>query len=338
MRKSSIMNFKWSDLRTKTESRRKLSIFILCLLFSFVAWLSIKLSRESALIFPVEIQITNIPDNAIIVDPSDTVMLVTMQSTGLRFLTSRFFSSKRTLNTDFNLLQRRSHNNQVFYFLTSTQAEIRFAVLNDIPRTSIRVEPDTLFFTVQEAFQKKVPVIINSQIQYTPGFNIYNEPVITPDSVFVSGPMQYKDSVEFVITEPFVRQGVFQPIRVNLGLINNYHDRGVVLSSNNVDVQIPVEEFTESTVELTLSLDCPETVLRENATRIILLPEKVTVHYLVALKDDKSIETSMFKAYVKCPDSIPENQNRLKPQIAEKPDLVEILRIRPAEIEFIILK
>jgi hypothetical protein len=331
-------NFNWQNFGKEPEARRKYTIFFLCLLFSLIAWLSIKLSRESAATFRVDVIITNIPENVIIVAPSDSVIFVNLQTTGLKLLTSRLFGSQRAMDVEFNMLQRKSQPDNNQYFLTASQAEMRFALLNELPRVAFRIEPDTIFFSTSEAFRKKVPVLLDAQLQFVPGFNKYRNHQITPDSVLVSGPLQFRDSVDFVFTETLSRQGVYQDISTNLGLINRLREYGVKLSENKVNAHIPVEEFTEATTELQVKIDCKENEPDGKSEEIILLPDKVSVHYLVALRDDKGIDPSAFSVFVNCHDTITENSNRLRVEVREKPQLIEILRIRPAEVEFIVIK
>jgi hypothetical protein len=334
-----LMNkFNWQNIGKEHEVRRKYTIFFLCLLFSLIAWLSIKLSKESAATFRVDVIINNIPENVIIVAPSDSVIFVNLQTTGLKLLTSRLFGSQRAMDVEFNMLQRRSLSDNNQYFLTASQAEMRFALLNDLPRSAFRIEPDTIFFSASEAFRKKVPVLLDAQLQFVPGFNKYRNHQLTPDSVLVSGPIQFRDSVEYVFTETLSRQGVYQEINTNLGLVNKLRNFGVKLSENKVNAHVPVEEFTEATTELQVKIDCKESGPDGKSEEIILLPNKVSVHYLVALRDDKGIDPSAFSVFVNCPDTIPENNNRLRVEVREKPQLVEILRIRPSEVEFIVIK
>lgn len=328
----------WQIVGKDPENRKKITVFILCLIFSFVSWLFIKLSRESAATFPVAIEISNIPDNVLFTSRSDTLMLVNIESTGINLLMSRLFRKPKPIETEFGALQRQTRNNKTYYYLTNTQASIRFALMNDLPRSALRIQPDTIFFATTEAFQKKVPVRLESQIEFLPGFNFYNSPVISPDSVLVSGPVEFKDSIEFIPTEVLNKKEVYQNISGNIKLKNPLLDQKISISHKEVEIFIPIEEYIEATVELPLNIDCRDIYENNTQPEILLFPNQVTVYYLVALKDDIDIHEDMFSAYVSCPDSHLTNSLRLKTEVREQPDWVEIIRIRPAEVEFIIIK
>jgi hypothetical protein len=325
----------WREISSKKLNRNKINLILVCIFLSSVSWLFIKLSRESAAIVPIEIIISNIPDNIIFTSQADSVIMVSMQSTGLKLLAARLFGNYDILEADFNSLQRKYQNDQMVFYLSRSQAEMRFAMLSELPRTAFRVQSDTIFFPAVEAFRKKVPVIPSYDLQFVSGFNIYRNPVVIPDSIDITGPFELRDSIEYIVTEMIAKQAVYQSINRQVKLVNPFEDQEIYLSQKTVEVQITVEEYTEATVELSLRMDCPE---NRSSTPVILLPDRVTVHYLVALRDDKAIDESMFKAFVPCPDSVATGTYRLRTEIREKPALVRIIRTRPAEIEFITIQ
>ena len=98
-----------------------------------------------------------------------------------------------------------------------------------------------------------------------------------------------------------------------------------------------MEEFTETMVSLPVTVDCSGNS-QVNPEDLLLFPDHVDVHYLVALKDDSAITPDMFSAFVNCPDTLNTGRFRLSVEIREKPALVDILRIRPAEVEYIWIK
>lgn len=332
------------NLRTLTrpgndpELRSKAVIFLLCFLFSSVAWLFIKLSREAATVLPLELNITNIPDELVLTHRSDTAFALSVKTTGIKILTTNSLRNTNKLEADFTSLQKLRGNDNTQFFYTATQAEIRFSMLNEIPRTGLKAHPDTIFFTASEAFLKKVPVVVQKELDFRPGFKMYDLPISFPDSVYVRGPVVLKDSVNFIETEPLKVNQADKNIQTQLPLINPYPDRQLHLSEQQVDVTVPIAEFTESTAELPLHIDCPEIDNKSSGNQLMLFPEKVTVFYLVALKDINSISPDMFTATVSCPDTLSRDKPRLKTHVVEYPGLVEIIRTKPQEVEYVWIK
>ncbi|MBW6478488.1 MAG: hypothetical protein K0B37_03600 [Bacteroidales bacterium] len=327
----------WHSIENSPQTRRKAYIFMLCLAFSFMSWLIIKLSRESAAIIPVSIELVNIPSELIVTGQSDSTFIINAQSTGVKLLSSRFLRRVSRIDSDFNTLQQIRRDGIQMYYMTSSQAEIRFSLLSDIPRSALTVHPDTIFFHTIKAFSKKVPVRFVKDLELQTGFKIYDIPALTPDSIVVSGPLNMADSVSFVRTSPLRTKGVYQDIARTISLENPWKNRQVTFSQNEVEVFLSVEEFTEATVDLAVEIDCSASS-DINAEDLMLFPDRVNVYYLVALKDVNAITADMFSVRVNCPDTLSPGRFRLEVEIRESPSLVDIIRIRPAEVEYILIK
>lgn len=328
----------WQNIRKKPEIRRKAFIFLLCLIFSFISWLFIKLSRESAAMIPVKIEVTNTPKDVIITGQSDSIFVVNVKSTGVKLLSSGLMRRVETFETDFNALQqlRRNNGNNV-YFFSAPQAQTRFSVISDIPRSDLSVHPDTIFFNTIDAFSKKVPVILERDLQLRQGFRVYDIPKLSPDSVTVFGPINLFDSINYIYTEKLTTSAVDKDINETVKLEKPWKSQQVSLSDYETNILISVEEFTETMASLPVTVDCSGNS-QVNPEDLLLFPDRVDVHYLVALKDDNAITPDMFSAFVNCPDTLKTGRFRLPVEIREKPALVDILRIRPAEVEYIWIK
>ena len=334
-----MIKWPWIKDAKDPEARGRAITFLLCLLFSFIAWLSIKLSKETLAIIPLEVRITNIPETVIFSTPTDTTFTVSIETTGIRLLSNQSFRRGTRLETDFNMLQRSRGDDSSILFITANQAEARFSMLSDLPRNALSVHPDTIFFSTTEAFRKKVPVIIRKDIEFQPGFKTYGVPTVSPDSVHVTGPLWLIDSVNYIHTAVFTKSNVDNNIDETVPLVNHLVRDQLVLSENTVELFIPVEEFTEETVELPLRIDCPEISEDEQLHgRLLLFPDRINVSYLVALKDIKTISPEMFTAVVACPDTLAMTSTRLNVTVSNMPPRTEIIRIRPQEVEFLWIK
>jgi hypothetical protein len=317
------------------ETRSKVFTFFLCLLFSFIAWLSIKISREASVTVPLGIYINNLPDNLIFTNITDSAFTLSLRATGIRFLTNPALRSENTLEMDFNTLQRMRGIDDDVYFMTAAQAELRFSLYNELHRTSVRAQPDTIFFTTTNAFTKKVPVIAKLNLDYRPGFKLYGYPVISPDSVYITGPSWLEDSIRFIPTSVIKASAVDKPLNRRIALMNPVPHQPFRISQKYANVLIPVEEYTEATAELSLRVDCPDIIERFPDSRILLFPETVNIHYLVAFRDIRNINPQMFKIAVQCPDTTTQPGSRLPVSVVEFPGMVEIIRTRPSEVEYV---
>lgn len=326
---------RWNFPAINSISRSQAITFFVCLAISFAAWLSIKLSKESTRIIPIELQVSNIPENIIFTHFSDSVFALSLQTTGIRFL-SQFSTRGNRLETDFNSLQKI--RGEELYFYTASQAELRFSLLNELPRSNVNAHPDTIFFTATEAFRKRVPVIPQLNLDFRPGFKIYKFPTIVPDSIYVTGPVYLQESVNFIYTEPLKATAVDKTIAMDVNLVNPLPSSLIRMSHTQATINVPIEEYTEATVQLPLTITCPELEQQFPSSRILLFPETVEVYYLVAFRDIRTITPEMFEIQVSCPDTLAQAQARLPIEVTEHPGLVEIIRTRPSEVEYVWIK
>ncbi len=330
-----MLGISFQKNRNKPENRKKIITFTLCLIFSFVAWLFIKLSRETVTIFPMEVHVKEIPEEVLFVNQTDSAFALTVETTGIKILSSGFSRSASKMEPEFFSLQRIVRDNETLYYITGTQAKADFSLRNDIPRSDLSIQPDTIFFTASEAFRKKVPIVLEKDIQYYPGFKLYDIPALDPDSVYVTGPELLKDSVQQIHTHTLHKTRVDNDIHTSVKLFNPLKNRQVKLSDEATSVYINVEEFTEATAELPLVINCPQINEDNKQNTIMLFPDKASIYYLVALKDVRAVSPHMFKAGVNCPDTIDHSRNRIETQVLEYPGIVDIIRISPSEVEYI---
>lgn len=111
----------------------------------------------------------------------------------------------------------------------------------------LSVAPDTLFFTFDDIVRKKVPVIPVLDIRYARQFQLSGEISCIPDSVTVSGPGAVIDTFRVVRTRPEKLTDVDQTVEETLLLEEVPNVR---FSHRRVSVRIPVEQFTESSVQV----------------------------------------------------------------------------------------
>ncbi|MFP4288910.1 MAG: CdaR family protein [Bacteroidales bacterium] len=319
------------------SSRKKIYIFLLCLLFSFISWLFTKLSGETNTTLPVEINVVNTPREVVFVQRSDSVFFIESRATGLKILNHRLTNNIKGLNIDFYALQKMMRNEQSLYYYTANQMEMRFSMVSNFSRNALTAKPDTIFFLAREASSKKIPVKPNTEITFRPGFGLYEKPLLQPDSVTIYAPENITDTIHFIETQPLKAENLSKDLHESLRIKSFPVQSGIHLSHEEVNVTLRVEEYTESMLELPLTIKrCVD--LDTTRTEILLFPEKVAVYYLIALKDANKLNHSMLEVSVECPEASLLNANRLSAEVTKKPEWIEVLRVKPAEVEFVLIE
>lgn len=335
------MNWKvlWrkKDVLTPTEaaSRRKGYIFAVCLLCSALFWLFTKLSQETVVGVEKPVRFTSIPANQIGVAQSDSSILVSLEGTGLSLIRSRIALHRQILVVDGHMANTIRHHEGESIFVT---AEMLAGLLERgiDGRVKIRnIRPDSLFLEVTPAVTKKLPVSLQSELSFERRFKQYGELAIEPDSIEIWGPSSMLDTIQQLHTVKWVATDLRTTTEILLDIQFPGDGKQIHAENYQVRVRVPVEEYTEASKSLPIQLHCPD----GNATPDIrLFPSSTRVHYLVALRDFQQVSKDMFSVRADCPDLSENSDDRLRLSLENYPPFVEVLYLRPAEVEYIILE
>ncbi len=316
--------------------RKKLYVFLVCLFLSAFFWLFIKLSREAQAVIERPLVVSQVPADVVIGQQSHSRIQLTIQTTGARLLASRFFRSVDTLFVDASTFGRTNRSGELWHFVTAAQMRSGLSGQFDGGRSLTGIWPDTVFVKLAFASQKKVPVRLNAAYTFERRFGQYGEVKLEPDSIVVRGPRQIVDTLQSISTESLVFENLSQTIEQNVALQNPAFGQGLTLETQQAKMTLPVEEFTEKSVELSLSVICQhQSGVLHN---LRLFPNRVTVSCLVALKDYNRVDASLFVAHVVCPAENPPESNRLEVLVETYPNFVTLQNIRPATVEFLIME
>jgi hypothetical protein len=316
--------------------KHKVYVFLMCLFCSFMFWMFIKLSRENQAVFRQPLAVVNIPQGSVLLDQSDNFILFSLQSTGIRLIASRYFSSPDTIRLDMSALPRLTRNGAFYHFVTSPMMSQLLAdeIVGNFSVLSVR--PDTVFFQIVDAMEKMIPVQLQAELSYERRFGKYGEISLEPDSVLVKGPSSIIDTISYISTEMVRYTGLNQSVGAIADLYIPNIQNSVTVSPNSVRVNIHVEEFTEAHIEVPLEVLCIDSLYDYPINRLRLFPNKVNFVLLVALRDFHKVDADLFSAYVDCLD-IAESGNQLIVKTGNMPVFVRLESIRPSRVDYLIM-
>lgn len=317
----------------EAASKRRLHIFVLCLLCSAMFWLFTKLSQENESTFQQYLIIQDFPEGKTGVNQSDSTFRFILETTGLRLITERYFTQDDTLFLEADQLPTIQRNNQAGHFITAEELENRLNEKYGDWANVRQVFPDTIHVEVVPAITKKLPVELNKDISFEKRFGPYGDQTVTPDSVSVTGPKTMLDTMEVIRTRFWQQQDIRSSVRKTLDL--ELPSSLVQADEQQIRLHIPVEEFTEASISLPISIDCPQP-LEDGQLR--LFPAQVELVYLVALRDYRVVNENMFEVSVTCPQADLTNTDRLHVRLDNYPAFVEVLNIRPSSVDYVILE
>lgn len=317
--------------------KQKVYIFLLCLLCSAIFWLSIKLSRETQAIFRQSLALHDIPLEKVLFAQSDSVVTFSLQTTGARLIRSRFSSSRDSVHISIASLPALNREGLSYHYATANmlsgildeQLEVNFTVSS--------VRPDTLFFHVVQGLEKKVPVQLHADLSYERRFGLYGEISLQPDSLTIYGPDNLVDSIHYVSTELLTYHSLDQSVKVMARFDYTEIHPTIRVYPETVEVEISVEEYTEAHVEVPLLVQCNDATDHFTADKLRLFPNRVNIVFLVALRDYHRVQAELFSAYVDCPEKLTTDQ-QLKVKAGLLPDFVRAESVRPARVDYLIMK
>jgi len=309
----------------KVVRSRKINVFFLFFLLAFVILILTKLSKvyTNTIIFNVEPE--NAPEEVIVLNDSTHQLKVTLTTYGFKWL--NYYLRTPSLEIDFN----EDVNKTEDYFLWSEA--IGFSGINEQfdKNTTIKsINPDTLKFKYDTNAIKHIPVIVNTEITYSPGYDILAPIKITPDSIKVIGPKTILSKLEYIETESLLLKNIKTPIQKTLDLKVKNIDKKIKLDYTAVQVNAKVERFTEGTISVP--------VLITNVPKGLKLkhfPKNVNVSYYTSLEAFNTIDKLEFKVICNYND-LREDSTYLTPQLIEQPVNVKSTRLHQKRIEFII--
>ena len=196
----------------------------------------------------------------------------------------------------------------------------------------LSIAPDPIIFRYGINMVKKVPVILNADVSFDPGFNMSGNLISEPDSVIVVGPDILVSKITALETEAVtlkeIRANVSEIVKLKLPKSTS----DLKFSTEQIVLKGQVEKFTEGTLKIPISvINIPKN------TKLKYFPKVVSVSYYVSLSNFNTITPNDFK--VVCDfNKTNESQSFLIPELVKYPETVKNARIEQQRIEFIITK
>lgn len=315
-----------SELLASVKNKR-LNVFLLFLFSAFVILIFTKLSKDYTNTISFNIEKVNVPQDKIILNDSSHKLNVTLKTHGFKWL--KYYFAKPKLSIDFS---NEVYKKQNAYIYTKSVSYLNEKKPFQENVKLLNINPDTLIFKYDTNLVKKIPVQIDTDITFAPGFDNVNNYKTIPDSIVIIGPHEIVQVINSVKTQKILLANVKTDISMATQLELPKNNGNLKFSAKEVNFIAKVGKFTEGTVTLPIQIiNLPEDI------SIKYFPKEVKVSYYTSLENFNNITPSDFK--VKCDyKKVTDNQSVLIPEITKLPKDVKNVRLNQKRIEFIILK
>lgn len=295
-------------------------IFLASMLLSGMIWMLITLSQTYSTEVTVPVVYANLPDDQVLAHPLPDKLFMYVKSRGTHLLWY-FTLSGRTLQIDYNRLLGRKVN--TFNLINQLRGQLSNVDIQEI-------KPDTIYFFFEKKAIKTVPVKIHYDISTNPAFDLKTV-LPEPDSIVVTGPVSYVDTLTQWTTELIKYRDINQNQSGNIKLLQPSLS-SVILNVNQLDYTVTVEEFTEKTLSIPIEkLNLPAGI------SLFMYPQNAAVVFQVGISEFDQIEPYYFKAVANFEKTDFKTEKQVPVLLVEKPINVRNVRFSPQVAEFMII-
>lgn len=305
---------------------KKVVTFMICLCVASILWVVHALNINYKYSLRVPVQFLNLPTNKLIVGDLPDKLQIDIKASGLKLLLISLNSNLNQLTIDFNSLKTNAKSQA--YSISNGNFDLKSSINFDVDILKIR--PDTLFFFLNKGNSKLVPVKPNLIADCTAGYSVISKPTVIPAYINVTGDSLALLKLDTIYTQLVKLKDVQQNYSSVVALKKTASN--INYTTKEVQVSFEVDRLTEGSLKIPIQLQNKTT----NET-IKLMPDYVTISYLVAMKEYDNIDVNSFKAVVNF-NQIKLKQKILQVEMTRIPSEVKILKIEPSHISYLIYK
>lgn len=309
-------------IKLSAIERRRLSVFITCLVLAAAAWVFVALSQDHVYVIKQAVSFKNLPQRRAFHSMQSDTVDVTIHGNGWQMLFSKM--QPGNLGIDVATLDRRN------YVVLSKQLS-RLNAGRDSSNMIVSISPDTLYFDFTNRMVKRVPVNLIYAVTYQRQFGLSDSIDIKPANVLISGPANRVMNIKSWPTDSLKLRNLNESYstRINLRPVN---DGSLTVLSKTAEITIPVDEFTEKTLQI------PVKLLNLNYDNVKIFPQKVKLIITVSLSKYAETNESLFEATADMDLWRNKGYTTLPITITRKPQFCKVVSVEPGNIDFIVKK
>ncbi|MBS2100039.1 YbbR-like domain-containing protein [Carboxylicivirga linearis] len=194
----------------------------------------------------------------------------------------------------------------------------------------VDISPDTLFVPLVDNLYKKLPVVLDAKIDFAQQCQLAGRITIQPDSITVSGPSNILDTLTAIQTKGQLFSELKDTLKRNVGL---KEVDWLTYSSKRVVINIPVEPFTEASVQVPIHAEGLPDSLQLKA-----FPSEVNVSYRLGLSKASYKPSDFSFALDFSVVDLNNLPHRVKVKLKRKPSQIGQMSYTPLFVEFLLEK
>jgi hypothetical protein len=329
--KNSLNNFK-TQIR-KASNNKKLYVFLSCLCLTIFFWLLNALGNTYSTTIVVDVEYKNNPKNFVILNDLPNQIFVNVSGLGFDLLGYQLKFEKRPLVIDLlgvkGLKKLKDSFNSTLDF-SVYRSFISKELGNQIEVNQLSPEKVDVLLDKQASKLVEIKPILS--LDFENQYQLDGDVKVKPAVVNVIGPKTVLDTLQVVYTEDIIFRGLETTITHEASFNELHKPQRLSFDLTKVIVYIPVEKFTESSVNVPINyINVPDSI------ELKAIPNEVQLKFMTPLSKISNLTVSKFNVnvdYLK----VNEKYSKLKVSLTKYPNYLKSITIKPSKVEYILKK
>ncbi|GBD87777.1 YbbR-like protein [bacterium BMS3Abin03] len=301
--------------------KKKIPIIFVSAIFSLIIWGSISLSGDYYANIYVKLKLTDFPKGYSTASNLPDNISIKLKGEGWKLLSLN-------IGKDVNyIVPVQKDSGKKIVNLKNYLTDNRW-ILSDLEL--IDIQPDTLSFIIERMISRKLPVFVDMQLDFKPGYGLATSIKVEPDSVIVSGPLSLISKINKVKTKLLKLNSLDEEVTKTIGFADL---PGTKFSIRSVHVTLDIQRIVDKEFD-----DIIVNVLDVPPDRdVILLPNKIGCSVRGGINILGKLKKEEFNAFVFYREVMLDTLGSVVPHF-EIPENTHLLYIKPERLRYVIKK
>ncbi|UII75600.1 hypothetical protein LV716_15240 [Flagellimonas sp. HMM57] len=306
-------------------NKRKVKVFSLFLVCSFLAWFLSNLSEAYESRAKFDLNYKNLPDTLLLGNNATNTIEAKLRTSGFQFLYYNFFNKR----VDVDLSEVEKENGR--YLLTDNALKKQMERQLSQNISLIDLDRRQLILDLYQVSSKEVPIKPKLDLEFEPNHILDGEPLITPNMVLVKGPKNEIDTLQAIYTSKIEITELSSDFSKDVLLVFPKRLSNSIFSINRTNVSGKVVKFSEKVFEVPiLVINLPE------GYEVNTFPNAVNVLCKATIERLNELSIQDFQAIADYKQINGASDNTLFLKITKKPSNVYDVKLLENKVNFIL--
>lgn len=306
-------------------NKRKVKVFFLFLICSFLAWFLSNLSEPYESRANFNLNYKNLPDTLLLGNNAVNSIEAKLRTSGFKFLYYNFVNKR--VEVDLSQVVNNNGNYVLPEDVLKKQMELQLSQSISL----IDLDRDELIVDLYQVATKEVSIKANLDVQFQQNYILEGDPIITPNVVLVKGPKSEIDTLNTIYTSKIELGDVSSDFSKDVLLVFPKNLSNSIFSINRANVSGKVVKFSERVFDIQIQvLNFPK------GYQVNTFPNSVSVLCKATIEQLKSITAEDFEVIADYKQLNGSNNNILFLEITQKPENVHGVRLLENKVNFVL--